>query len=52
MIEVRCTYDNGETIETRFNGTFDDAKDYFLGKYVNVGILLDDVQECISVELL
>lgn len=51
MITVKCTYANGETITTGINGTLETAKDYFLGQYINIGHIEDNVQQCINVEL-
>jgi hypothetical protein len=51
MITVRCTYGNGDTVDTRINLTFDEARAYFLGHRFNVGIgPSDNMQTCVSVE--
>ena len=50
MITVKCTYSNGDTITTRFNGTLQEAEAYFLNKTFNIGSVADDMQRCIKVE--
>jgi ribosomal protein L21E len=50
MITVKCTYAKGDTITTRFNGTFQEAEAYFLNRVFNVGTVYDDMQKCIKVE--
>lgn len=52
MITVKCTYEDGNIITTKFNGTIEEAEVYFLGKYFNIGIVDDDFQECVKVELI
>ena len=50
MITVKCTYTNGDSIITRFNGTLQEAEAYFLNQVFNVGTVYDDMQKCIKVE--
>jgi len=50
MITVKCTYTNGDSIITRFNGTLKDAETYFLNRIFNVGTVHDDMQKCVKVE--
>jgi hypothetical protein len=54
MLTVKCTYSNGDTITTAINGTFENAKQYFLGQWFNFGDTdakpYDDMQQCIKVE--
>jgi len=50
MITVKCTYTNGDSIITRFNGTLQEAEAYFLNKTFNIGSVADDMQRCIKVE--
>jgi hypothetical protein len=52
MIAIKCTYEDGTVIKTNINGSLDDAKRYFLGQYVNIGHIEDNVQKCVNVELL
>ena len=49
MITITCTYTNGDTITTRFNGTFEEAKKYFLNRVFNIGSIRDNLQKCIDV---
>jgi len=50
MITVRCTYANDDTVTTRFNGTFEEAKAYFLNQTFNIGSVEDNMQECVKVQ--
>jgi hypothetical protein len=50
-IDLKCTYANGDIIRTGFNGTLQDAKDYFLNKTFNLGQGENDkMVKCIKVE--
>lgn len=51
MTKIKCTYENGDSIVTRINGTFQDAKKYFLNTVFNIGSVEDNMQKCIKVEL-
>lgn len=50
MLKVKCTYSNGDTVNTRINGTMETAKEYFLGNTFNIGTAEDNLQQCIKVE--
>lgn len=50
MIKIKCTYTNGNSIITRINLSFNEAKDYFLGSIFNIGTFKDDLQACVKVE--
>ncbi len=50
MIKIKCEYANGDVITTKFNGTYTEARDYFLGRVFNLGTISDNPQKCISVE--
>jgi hypothetical protein len=49
MITVICNYADGDTITTRFNGTPDEARAYFVGQTFNIGSVDDNMQRCISI---
>jgi hypothetical protein len=49
MITITCYYADGDTITTRFNGTPDDARSYFVGQSFNIGSVEDNTQKCVSV---
>lgn len=51
MITVKCTYSDGNTVTTSINGTLEDAQSYFLGSFVNIGHVVDNLQQCVKVEL-
>jgi hypothetical protein len=48
MIEIKCVYSNGDTVVTKFNGTFEEAKEYYVGNEFNIGSVEDNVQTCIK----
>ena len=51
MIAVRCTYENGQIIETNINGPIEQTKNYFEGKYFNLGHNdQDKMVKCVKVE--
>ena len=50
MINVECFYTNGDSITTKFNGTFHEAYNYFVGKIFNIGTTKDNIQECINIK--
>ena len=47
---IKCTYANGDEILTRFNGTLQEAKTYFLNQVFNIGADRDNLQKCVKVE--
>ena len=51
MITVKCTYADGDTVTTGFNGTEQDARFYFLGQTFNIGLVDDNLQTCTAVEV-
>ncbi|MEC0031175.1 hypothetical protein P4L24_25345 [Bacillus cereus] len=52
MITVKCFYENGDTVTTQINCTFEQAKEYYVGKIFNLGSITDNLQKCIKVKLL
>lgn len=55
MITVKCTYANGDYIETEINATLEEAQKYFLNKCFNLGTGADgepedNLQKCVAVE--
>lgn len=52
MINIKCTYENGNTSTTRVNATIEEAKEYYLGKIFNIGTVEDNLQKCIKVEII
>lgn len=51
MITVTCYYADGDTINTKFNGTPDQAHEYFVGKTFNIGSVDDNMQTCASITI-
>lgn len=52
MLYFRIGFENGNALETGFNGTLEEAKAYYLGRVFNLGVVDDDMQRCNSVEQL
>lgn len=52
MLYFRIGFENGDSLETGFNGTLEEAKAYYLGHVFNLGAVDDDMQRCNSVEQL
>lgn len=50
-ITLTCTYADGDTITTRFNGSPEDAQAYYVGKTFNIGSVDDNLQECVSITI-
>ena len=50
MLYFRIGFENGDSLETGFNGTLEEAKAYYLGRVFNLGAVDDDMQRCNSVE--
>lgn len=50
MVSVKCTYSNGDITCTRFNGTFQEAEEYFLNQVFNLGVTEDRMVRCVKVE--
>lgn len=50
MITVKVTFANGDIITTSINGTFEEANEYYLGKWFNLGPVEDNMQKAISIE--
>lgn len=50
MKEYKITLENGDYFVTRMNASFEEAREYFLGKVLNVGTVDDDLQKCVKVE--
>lgn len=49
-IDVKCTFADGNEVITGFNGTIQDAKEYFEGTYFNMGKAVDNNVKCVKVE--
>lgn len=56
MINVECVWSDKNITTTKINGTLQDAKNYFLGQWSNIGDndwgASDNIQQCIKVELI
>jgi len=49
MNTFRVTFDNGDMLVTRLNGTIEDARHYYLGHTFNLGTEGDDMHLCTAV---
>ena len=52
QLVLEVSYANGDTCVTRFNATFEEALQYYLGKTFNIGLVGDNLQKCVSLRLL
>ena len=52
FISVKCLFADGNSIDTRFRGTPEEAQKYYAGKVFNLGIAEDDMQKCIDIEIM
>lgn len=53
MKQIRVTFDNGDSITTRINGTPAEIERYYIGQVFNVGIGPEDnMTRAVSVEFL
>lgn len=50
MKTFKITFDNGDSLVTRLNGTFEDACQYYIGSMFNLGVVDDDMHRCVKVE--
>lgn len=50
MKTVTVHFENGDTITTRINGTDEEIKAYYLGRYFNLGTVGDNMQKAVAVE--
>jgi hypothetical protein len=51
MITIKVTLSNGNNRTTGFNGSFEEAKEYYLGTFFETSDELHD-HECVAVELI
>lgn len=47
---IKCIYADGNEVITRFNGTLEEARAYYLDKLFNLGITSDNLQKCIDIK--
>ena len=52
MKKIRVTFENGNSINTKINGTTETIINYYVGKIFNIGIDEDDLQRAVKVEFL
>ncbi len=52
MLTLKINYENGDHSYTRINATPEEAKAYYIGNFFNVGIISDNIQKCMSIEIL
>ena len=52
MRTVKVTFGNGDSLTTCINGTEEQIRAYYVGKWFNLGTDADDMQQAISVEFI
>jgi hypothetical protein len=50
VVSVRVTFENGDRLFTRLNGTLKDAREYYLGNVFQLGLSEDTKTRAIKVE--
>lgn len=50
MVRVKIGFENGDSLVTRFNGTLEEAREYYMGRAFNLGVVDDNIQQCNKVE--
>ena len=50
MKNVKVTFENGDTISTRMNGTKEEITAYYVGNKFNLGSVEDNMQAAVNVE--
>jgi hypothetical protein len=52
MRAVKVLFGNGDHFTTNINGTDEEIKAYYLGKWFNLGNVEDNMQQCVNVEII
>lgn len=52
MLTLKIKYANGDINLTRMNATVEEAKAYYIGKTFNIGVVSDDLQKCVGIDVL
>ncbi|MDF2926180.1 MAG: hypothetical protein K0R57_5094 [Paenibacillaceae bacterium] len=53
MLTIICYYEDGKSVVTSFNGTKQEAQEYYVGQAFNLGSGgREDFQLCVRVEML
>ena len=52
MKYVKVTFENGDIIETRINGTEEEITKYYMSEKINMGKITDDFQQAVSIEFI
>lgn len=50
MITIKVYFEDGNNLTTRFNGTFEEVKSYYVGNRFNFGVVEDKMVKCIAVD--
>ena len=52
MIEIKVYFDNKDSLSTKINATFEEAKKYYVGNVFNIGIVKDKMVKCNKTEFI
>lgn len=52
VLTVKCHFADGDSFITDINLTPEEAKDYYLNRYFNIGSVEDNMQLCTRIEIL
>lgn len=50
MNTYKIIFDNGDHEYTRFNGSIDTVKQYYIGHVFNIGVYEDVLVKCVAIE--
>lgn len=51
MIYLKITLENGDYFTTAFNGDFETAERYYKNTVLNVGVVCDELQRVVKIEV-
>lgn len=50
--EIKVIFEDGDFLYTTINGSKEDVRSYYIGKFFNCGAVEDDMKKCVDVEFL
>lgn len=50
--EIKVIFEDGDFLYTTINGSKEDVRSYYIGKFFNCGTVKDDMKKCVDVEFL
>ncbi len=50
--KIKVIFEDGDFLYTKINGSKDDVRSYYIGKFFNCGTVEDNMRKCVDVEFL